>query len=60
MANVLTSKVGQGKRLHIVDGKLEKTLCGRYLDRLEHKMIVTGRKNKRICISCRCAERVSK
>ena len=58
MASVLVSKIGKGKRLHMVDDRLDKSRCGRYLDTLEHKFESVSRKSKRICISCRCAERI--
>ena len=57
MVNVLVSNIGKGKRLHMVDDSLDKSKCGRQLDATEHKFKSVSRHSKRICISCRCAER---
>lgn len=55
MKTFLVSKVGGGSKLHIVNDSLSGTLCGRVLDRLEHKFKSVSRKSKAVCINCRVA-----
>ena len=57
MKTFLVSRIGNGKRLHIVNDTLDSSLCGRVVDATEYKMQAISKKSKRICISCRCARK---
>lgn len=55
MVRVVVTRIGQGKRLHIIDKSMIKTACGLGTDHGKQWESVS-RKSNRICISCRVAE----
>lgn len=55
MTTVLVSKIGKGKRLHLVDESFQEAKCGRILDGTEHKFKSVSIQSHQICISYRVA-----